>query len=56
MDETLTKTMERLEVEEPVSHGPLRVFPLAGGPSAEDGIVLLDDALESGTLRVEELD
>lgn len=56
MDKTLTKTMERLEVEEPVGHGQLCLFPLTGGPSAEDGIALLDEALLSGTLRVEELD
>lgn len=56
MNGTLEKTMELLKVEEPVSYGPLRLFPLTGGPSAEEGIALLDEALDTGALRVEELD
>ncbi len=56
MNDTLKKTVEALEVDEPLSHGALSLFPLTGGPSADDGIALLDDALKSGALRVEELD
>ncbi|MDP9481434.1 MAG: hypothetical protein M3R38_38190 [Actinomycetota bacterium] len=56
MNNTLTKTMERLKVEESLSHGPLRLFPLTGGSSVEDGLALLNEALRGGTLLVEEVD
>ncbi len=55
MDKTLAKTLDSLGVEEPVSHGPLHLFPLSGGPSIEEDLVLLDEALKQGTSRVEEL-
>ncbi len=56
MDKTLVKTMGHLKVGEPLSRGPLCLFPLAGGSSAEDSLALLDEALQGETLRVEELD
>ena len=57
MDETLARTLDGLEAREPVSYGPLHVFPLCAGRSAnEDHFVLLDDGFQTGTLRVEELD
>jgi len=55
MDETLAKTLDGLGIEEPVSHGPLHLFPLLGGSSIEGELVLLDEALEQGASRVEEL-
>ena len=55
MDETLVKTLDGLWIDEPVSHGPLSVFPLWGGTPAEQDLSLLSDALQAGTLRVEEL-
>ena len=57
MNEALLETLKSLEVTEPVSRGPLHLFPLVDGTgSAEEGAMLLDEALEAGTLRVEELD
>lgn len=55
MNETLLQTLESLEIREPVSHGPLHLFPLAGGSSTEEDLSLLEDALQEGTLRIEEL-
>jgi hypothetical protein len=56
MDETLAKTLEDLRVGRPVSHGPLHLFPLRpAGTTKEDLFLLLEDGLEIGTLRVEEL-
>ena len=55
MYEALTNTLEGLEIGAPVSHDPLHLFPLEGGPSDEEDLTLLDEALEEGTLRVEEL-
>lgn len=57
MNDILSKTLGQVEVERPVSHSPLHLFPLVGGTtSAEDGVTLLDEALGGGTLWVEELD
>ena len=57
MNGVLLGTLENLEVTKPVSRGPLHLFPLVGGTGpAEEGAMLLDEALEAGTLRVEELD
>lgn len=56
MKETLLQTLESLEIKEPVSHGPLHLFPLAGGTFTEEDLSLLEDALQEGTLRIEELD
>jgi hypothetical protein len=55
MDKTLATTLESLTIEEPVSHGPLHLFPLCGGAFTEEDISLLEDALHEGTLRIEEL-
>lgn len=56
MDETLTKTLNSLTIEVPISHGQLHVFPLrSGGFAKEDLFLLLDDGIRNGTLRVEEL-
>ncbi len=55
MNETLLKTLESLEIREPVSHGPLHLFPLCSGMFAEEDFSLLEDALQEGTLRIEEL-
>jgi hypothetical protein len=57
VDETLTKTLNSLTIEIPISHGGLHVFPLlAAGSVEEDLSLLLDDGIRNGTLRVEELD
>ncbi len=56
MDNILAETIGSLRISPPVSRGPLYLFPLIGDPSAEGGFVLLDDALQSGEVRVEELD
>ncbi len=55
MNTILATTLDSLRVEEPVSHGPLHLFPLCGGAFAED-LTLLEDALREGALRIEELD
>lgn len=56
MDESLTKTLNSLTIEVPISCGRLHVFPLLAGGSAEEEIfLLLDEGIHSGTLRVEEL-
>ena len=55
VQEALDNTLEDLEIGAPVSCGPLYLFPLEGGPSDEEDLTLLDEALEEGTLRVEEL-
>ncbi len=57
MNDTLSKTLEQVELGRPVSQSPLHLFPLVGGmTSAEEEFTLLDEALEGGALRVEELD
>ncbi len=55
MKVALSKTLKQVEVEEPVSHGCLHLFALTGGPSEEDGLTLLEDAIEEGSFRLEEL-
>ena len=53
MDETLARTLDRLKVGDPISQGPLHVFPLCtGGFVKEDLFLLLEDGLEVGTLHV----
>ena len=42
-------------MRDPVSQGPLHLFALTGGPSDERGLTLLEDAIEGGSLRVEEI-
>ena len=54
MNRAILETLNSLEVAEPVSRGPLHLFPLADG-TEEDDVTLLEDALKAGTLRVEEL-
>jgi hypothetical protein len=44
-----------LEIGKPVSHGPLHLFPLLGGAFSEEGLSPLEEALQEGTLHVEEL-
>lgn len=56
MSEILSDTLKKVRVGKPVSHGPLHLFPLSGGPSAEEGLLLLGEALEGGSLGVEELE
>jgi hypothetical protein len=53
--EALDNTLESLDIGAPVSHDPLHLFPLEGGPSEEEALILLDEALEEGMLCVEEL-
>ncbi len=55
MNEMLSNTLGQAEVKEPVSHGSLHLFALIGGPSEEEGLTLLEDALEEGSFRVEEI-
>lgn len=57
--ETITAfaaTLAELEVGEPVSRDGLHLFPIKGGPRAEPELVLLGEALERETLRIEEID
>lgn len=57
VNDMLSKVLGQVKLGKPVSHSPLYLFPLVGGTTAvEDSIALLDEALETGTLRVEELD
>lgn len=55
MKVALSETLGQVEVEEPVSHGSLHLFALTGGPSGEDGLTLLEDALQEGSFLLEEL-
>ena len=55
MKVALSETLEQLEVGEPISHGSLHLFALTGGPSGEDGLTLLEEAIEEGSFRLEEL-
>jgi hypothetical protein len=55
MDETLARTLNSFKTREPVSYGPLHVFPLCDGGSAKEDFFLLDGGLQAGTLRVVEL-
>ncbi len=57
VDDALSKTLEQVQLGRPVSHRPLHLFPLVGGTAyAEEGVALLDDALEAAALRAEEID
>ena len=55
MDETLAQALQDLEISGPVSHGLLHIFPLQCDIHAEQDILLLKDALQAGTLHIEEL-
>lgn len=49
MDETLTKTLNGLTIEVPISHGRLHMFPLLAGGFVEESIfLLLDDGIQNG--------
>jgi hypothetical protein len=56
MEETLLEMLDQFEIGKPASHGPLHLFPLLGGAVSEEGLSLLEESLQEGTLRVEELD
>lgn len=57
MNDLLSRTLVQVEIGESVSHDPLHLFPLVDGTTfAEEGVTLLEEALEGGTLRVEEID
>jgi hypothetical protein len=57
VNDMLSETLEQAELKRPVSQNLLHLFPLVSGTtSAEEGVRLLDEALEGETLRVEELD
>jgi hypothetical protein len=55
VDEILTQALHSMDISEPVSHGLLHIFPLRGGTLEEGNLLLLEDGLRAGTLRVEEL-
>jgi hypothetical protein len=55
MDETLAQALQRLEIQGPVSHGLLHIFPLQGDTHTEQDVSLLEGALQAGTLHIEEL-
>jgi hypothetical protein len=55
MEETLLEILDHLEIRRPVSHGPLHLFPLLGDAFSEEGVSLLEEALQEGTLHVDEL-
>ena len=56
MDDVLGRTLATVELGDPVSHGPLQLFPLLNGTAPAEGeVAFLDDALKAGTARVEEL-
>jgi hypothetical protein len=55
VDEILTQALHSMDISEPVSHGLLHIFPLRGGTPEEGNLLLLEDGLRAGTLRVEEL-
>ena len=55
MDKILTQALHSMDISEPVSHGLLHIFPLRGGTPEEGNLLLLEDGLRAGTLRVEEL-
>ncbi len=57
MNDTLSKTLNQVEFGQPISCSPLHLFPLVGGATpAEEELALLEEAIEDGTLRVEEMD
>ena len=57
MNDTLRRTLGGLRIGRPVSRASLHLFPLRSvGPENEDHFLLLEDGLQEGTLRVEEVD
>lgn len=56
MIETLEQTLAQLEIGSPVSRDALHLFPLTGGHCADEGLMLLGEAIEASVLRVEEID
>lgn len=56
MKDVLSDTLKEVRLGRTVSLGPLHLFPLVGGPTADGNISLLGEALEAGSLLVEELD
>lgn len=56
MKDALYGTLREVRLGRAVSRGPLHLFPLFGGRVSEEDISLLDEALEGGSLIVEELD
>ena len=55
MDEVLAKTLENLTIKAPMTHDHLHLFPLLGGTCTEEDLSLLEDVLQEGTLRIEEM-
>lgn len=55
MDNTLAKTLVSLTIKEPLTHGPLHLFPLLGSTFTEEDLSLLEETLREGTLRIEEM-
>ena len=55
MDVILAQELQSMDIGEPVSHGLLHIFPLRGSTPEEDDLLLLEDGLRVGTLRVEVL-
>lgn len=56
MDDVLGRTLATVELGDPVSHGPLHLFPLLNGTAPAEGeVAFFDEALKAGTARVEEL-
>jgi hypothetical protein len=56
MNEVLIDVVGGLRIGDPISCGSLHLFPLSGRASGEGDFLLLSEALERKTLRVEELD
>ncbi|MBA2376903.1 MAG: hypothetical protein H0V75_12380 [Rubrobacter sp.] len=56
MKDVLSDVLREVRIGRAVSSGPLHIFPLVGGADPEEGLSLLDDALEEGSLVVEELE
>lgn len=55
MEDILDGTLREVRIGRAVSHGPLHLFPLIGGPMVDGGMSLLDEALEEGSLHIGEL-
>ncbi len=56
MKKVLADTLREVRLGRIASHGPLHLFPLLGGPASEEGLAFLDEALEEGSLQIEELE
>lgn len=56
VEETTNRVFSAVEIKEPLSHGPLSLFPLAGGNTGEPDMALLAEAVNEGSLTVEEMD